>query len=79
MNPTKLVSALLLCFISFGTVESFQCFECGYFELPDGDRVPIHEFWGGPVEFCDDFTANATITKEVLPVRYIYIYIYIYI
>ena len=73
MNATKLVPAFLICFVSFGMVENFKCFECGYFELPDGERVPIHDRWDGydTVEFCDDFTANATITKEALPVGHV--------
>ena len=72
MNVIKFVPILLICLISFGMVESFKCFECGYFELSDGKKVPIYDRWDDMrVPFCNDFTTNANNTKEALLVSQI--------
>lgn len=68
MSLIKLVPVLLVCFVSFGIVASFKCYNCGYFELSDGKKIPIHERWDHweEVPFCDDFTPNENNTADVL-------------
>ena len=49
-------------------VSSLTCFNCGYLELPSGEKVPVTEEFG-KIPFCEDFTQNEENTIEAAAVR----------
>jgi len=44
-------------------VSSLTCFNCGYLELSDGQKVPVTEDFG-KIPFCDDFNQSEDNTIE---------------
>jgi predicted small lipoprotein YifL len=61
-------SLLVLTFLSsLSRVNSLMCYNCGYLELPNGDKVAVTEEFG-KIPFCDDFTTNEENTVEAYAV-----------
>ena len=62
----NLILVLLLYFDSLNIVAGIKCYNCGYFELSDGKKIPIHDRWEGydKVAFCDDFVESENNTIE---------------
>jgi len=44
-------------------VDCLICYNCGYLELPDGQKVPVTEEFG-KIPFCNDFTTDKENTIE---------------
>ena len=59
---------ILLTFMSsFSRINSLMCYNCGYLELPSGEKVPVTEEFG-KIPFCDDFATNNNNTVLTYPV-----------
>ena len=66
---------ILLTFVSsFSCINSLMCYNCGYLELPDGEKVPVTEDFG-KIPFCDDFATNDNNTVVTFPVSLYCIFI----
>ena len=69
----RIVNLILLGLLSsFYEVNSLRCYNCGYLEKPDGEKVPVTEEFG-KIPFCDDFTDNQENTIEALTVNTLFI------
>lgn len=66
---------ILLTFLSsFTRINSLICYNCGYLELPSGEKVAVTEDFG-KIPFCDDFATNQNNTMVAFPVSFHYIFI----
>jgi len=63
---TLILVTVILSNIFLPQVSSLTCFNCGYLELPDGQKVNVTEDFG-KIPFCEDFTQNEENTIEAYP------------
>ena len=69
MNLISSVLVVLTCLtFLLGIATSLKCYNCGYFELNNGTKLPIHERWQEEkVAFCNDFAQNENNTIDAPP------------